>query len=79
MKAITDQTTLAELDLERQRLGIVRMRVSLVTVSFGVFVDVVLDAEDGFVHMYGDDLPGTFTKAFEERERQIGVLVGGTP
>lgn len=73
---ITPQTTLAELDVERMRLGITSMLTTLKTErDSSLVVEVMLIATDGVIKAEGRTIPAAIDKAFQLREEQIAEVL----
>jgi hypothetical protein len=78
---ITEQTTFAELQFEKQRLGITHLLISerprpkqVMTIEHLVEVSIV--SNDGkMIRTSGGTIEGTLSEAFAEREAEIGRLV----
>jgi hypothetical protein len=75
---ITGSTTLAELEVERMRLGVTSMSSTLQTDDSGAFsVHVRVLSPDGSVHFVAPTLPEAIAGALDLREKQIGASVFG--
>jgi hypothetical protein len=74
---ITDQTTFAELDVERQRLGVTYLLVSLKPSTLmrnAQNVEVSIISDDGILSGAGASIPEAIADSFAAREQQIAGL-----
>lgn len=76
---ITETTTLAELELERMRLGITATLVTLETVDGAPVVEAMTVSGDGVTRFTGATMAIALSGAFELRERAMAERIAPIP